>query len=327
MGISNLLNMAFSSTTPTTPPPASIPAATPTTPMKDSNGSAASATVTPSSPIQPQANTSVQQPTATTQTVTQTKENVAPIANNVTVNTIPNTNASIQQSSPLYITTGVKLLPYDEVHSSDPDAKPQVNEAVIISSLPDVSLDQKQTPQERRISAHERSSDVSTVSAVTGNRASQANSNRLSTNTLQTLTQETVIYSFLGVKVNKGELLGKGEENHGKKTHQGYETVIRILSFDGILYPEKEKEMIDQDAYRQWLMQGSSSLSIKVNKVFDGYRNFKLNLEKQKVYCHDFIPAGTKIDIESVVLDASFPPTLKRSGWGLGLTPAQIDER
>jgi hypothetical protein len=213
--------------------------------------------------------------------------------------------------SPMYVTKDLEFLSYENVQ--------EINDSVIFTSLAEVPLDQKQTPLERTISIDV----ISTVSSV---------NNRIATlpipaDVLQAWLQETVIYSFLGVKVNKGELLGKGEENHGKKTHQGYETVIRILSFDEILYPEKEKEMIDQDAYRQWLMQGSSSLSIKVNKVFDGYRNFKLNLEKQKVYCHDFIPAGTKIDIESVVLDASFPPTLKRSGWGLGLTPAQIDER
>lgn len=64
-----------------------------------------------------------------------------------------------------------------------------------------------------------------------------------------------------------------------------------------------------------------------MSKVFDGYRAFKANLETKGVFCHDSVPAGTKLDEKSIVIEASFPHTHRRSSLGFGLNDTQVVQR
>ncbi len=180
-----------------------------------------------------------------------------------------------------------------------------VNEAVVLSSLPETAPEGKRVPQERP-------DDKSEVS--------NANSVVMTHQKMAEFLKETFVYSFLGVKVTKGDMIGK--DNDGKKKHQGYETVIRILPFREIVYTDKDK--VDQDAYNK--MQGSMGY-VSTTKVFDGYRTLKMNLEKYKIYCHDFVPSGTKLDEHSFVLEASFPKTYSRSSMGFKLSEMQLNTR
>ena len=89
-----------------------------------------------------------------------------------------------------------------EVRVSD-DA---VNQHVTVTSLPANSSDSQRLPVERT----DGKSELSTVSAAA-----------MSSQKIVEFSKETFVYSFLGVKVKKGELLGKS--GGGSKSHQGYE--------------------------------------------------------------------------------------------------------
>lgn len=179
------------------------------------------------------------------------------------------------------------------------------NDAVVVSSLPESAPEVKRVPQERP----DGKSEISTASSVA-----------MTPQKIGEFSKETIIYSFLGVKVTKGEMVAK--DHTDKKRHQGYETVIRVLSYAEMVYTEKDR--VDQEAYNK--MQNSLSF-ISVTKVFDGYRTLKMNLEKEGIYCHDYIPSGTKLNNQSIVLEASFPQTHRRSSLGFGLTEMQIHQR
>jgi hypothetical protein len=181
-----------------------------------------------------------------------------------------------------------------------------VNDAVMVSSLPESTPEKKRVPQERP----DGKSEISTISAVA-----------MTPQKINEFSKETILYSFLGVKVTKGDMVAKDKDE--KKRHQGYETVVRILPFTEIVYNDKHK--VDQFAYTK---VQSSMGNISVTYVFDEYRKLKMNLEKKSIYCHDFVPAGTNLNNNGVILlEASFPSTHRRSSLGLGLTDAQILNR
>jgi hypothetical protein len=85
-----------------------------------------------------------------------------------------------------------------------------------------------------------------------------------------------------------------------------------------------DKSNVDVVTFNQ--MQ-SAYHPVVVNKVFDGYRTFKQNLEQEDVYCHDSVPYGTKLSDTSIILEASFPKTYSRSSFGFGLSEAQFVQR
>ena len=69
---------------------------------------------------------------------------------------------------------------------------------------------------------------------------------------------------------------------------------------------------------------------INVALAFDSYRELKNDLERVHVYSSDN-PTDSSADKQAgfkvIVIDAPFPPTLKISGLGIGMTDSQLLER
>lgn len=82
-----------------------------------------------------------------------------------------------------------------------------VNQAVVVSSLPETAPDERRVPRERA----DGRSEISTASSAA-----------MSAQKIVEFAKETILFSFVGVKVKKGELLGK---DGGSKSHQGYEVM------------------------------------------------------------------------------------------------------
>lgn len=157
-----------------------------------------------------------------------------------------------------------------------------------------------------------------------------ASASTMTASKLLEFAKETIIYSFLGVRVTMGEMVSKknNSKNNRDKRHPGYETLIRILPFQEVVYPEKQK--IDEEAYQQ-MQSGSSSSNnsasvLSVTQAFASYRALKNELESQGVYCHrsGVRPSEYK---SVVVLDAVFPKTYRRSSFGVKLTERQLQTR
>ncbi len=156
------------------------------------------------------------------------------------------------------------------------------------------------------------------------------NATTMTAERLITLSKETIIYSFLGVKIRMGDLVSKGENE--SKSHPGYEIVIRILPFMEVDYMEKDR--VDIDTYNRMQI---SMKPFMIIKPFALYRTFRKELENYGVYCSNRVPSNFSKKLDSsrrlsnghtiVILDAFFPKTYQRSSFGLKLSDKQLQTR
>lgn len=161
------------------------------------------------------------------------------------------------------------------------------------------------------------------------------------------LSKETMIYSFLGVRVKMGDTMVPSTRATGK-TSVSYETIIRILPFTEVEYGERDK--IDEEAYSS--MQVSSK-PISIVKDFEGYEALCNELERKGVYCRNRVPktmqGGNNNGNEHhkhhhghhphdknkkksskhslVILNVAFPRTYRKSSFGWKLSDKQYQTR
>eukprot|EP01032_Pedospumella_encystans_P008724 gene8724-10322_t len=144
-------------------------------------------------------------------------------------------------------------------------------------------------------------------------------------NDVKSFARETVVGGFLGVTVKKGSQLVRKKDD--SKLHHSYETFMRLLPLPEVVYTQgKGKAEIDPDVYAEQV----ANTQLKVVLAFDSYRELKNDLERVHVYSSDN-PTDSSVARQNgykvIVIDAPFPPTLKKSALGVSLTEAQVEQR
>jgi hypothetical protein len=95
---------------------------------------------------------------------------------------------------------------------------------------------------------------------------------------------------------------------------------MRIRYFEELEREDKHK--FEVDAYTNISMLSAKQML----KVFDGYRQLRIQLEEEDIYCLDREKAA-KDRTKAIILGASFPKTYRRSSMGMSLTENEIKTR
>jgi hypothetical protein len=95
---------------------------------------------------------------------------------------------------------------------------------------------------------------------------------------------------------------------------------MRIRYFEELEREDKHK--FDVEAYSHLSMLPAK----QALKVFDGYRQLRLQLEEEDIYSLDREKAA-KDRSKAIILGASFPRTYKRSSFGMSLNENEIKTR
>eukprot|EP00981_Chlorochromonas_danica_P004836 scaffold967_cov173-Ochromonas_danica.AAC.47 len=133
-------------------------------------------------------------------------------------------------------------------------------------------------------------------------------------------SKEVIVHTFLAIHLVNGPKVAK--KANEQATHPGYAITLRVLPLNEVQYASKDR--IDGDAYQKLICGNNNQpYCISVTRAFDSYRTLKNELELCGVYCHD----AKGIRPTSIILEASFPKTYKRSSLGVKLTDSQIRKR
>lgn len=146
---------------------------------------------------------------------------------------------------------------------------------------------------------------------------------------MEEYSKESVVSSYLAVSVLRGDMIPKSDGD--SKLHHSYETIIRILPFSEVILDASiVRDEVDVAIYNSRI---ATMPPISIMKVFDAYRTLMLDLESMGVFPKDHAQKAQAFDEDdstrrrSIVLDAPFPKTFRRSSLGFGLTDSQLQMR
>eukprot|EP01033_Poteriospumella_lacustris_P017323 gene17323-12381_t len=146
---------------------------------------------------------------------------------------------------------------------------------------------------------------------------------------MEEYSKESFVNSFLAVSVLRGDMIPKTDGD--SKLHHSYETIIRVLPFrDVVLDAAVVRDEVDVAVYDARV---ATIPPISIMKVFDGYRTLMLDLEAMGVFPKDHAHKAQAYDEDdstrrrSIVIDAPFPKTFRRSSLGINLSEQQLQMR
>lgn len=146
---------------------------------------------------------------------------------------------------------------------------------------------------------------------------------------MEEYSKESFVNSFLAVSVLRGDMIPKTDGD--TKLHHSYETIIRVLPFrDVVLDAAVVRDEVDVALYDARV---ATIPPISIMKVFDGYRTLMLDLEAMGVFPKDHAHKAQAYDEDdstrrrSIVIDAPFPKTFRRSSLGINLSEQQLQMR
>lgn len=146
---------------------------------------------------------------------------------------------------------------------------------------------------------------------------------------MEEYSKESFVNSFLAVSVLRGDMIPKTDGD--SKLHHSYETIIRVLPFrDVVLDAAVVRDEVDVAVYDARV---ATIPPISIMKVFDGYRTLMLDLEAMGVFPKDHAHKAQAYDDDdstrrrSIVIDAPFPKTFRRSSLGINLSEQQLQMR
>lgn len=146
---------------------------------------------------------------------------------------------------------------------------------------------------------------------------------------MEEYSKESIVNSFLAVSVLRGDMIPKADGD--SKLHHSYETIIRVLPFrDVVLDAAIVRDEVDVAVYENRV---ATIPPISIMKVFDGYRTLMLDLESMGVFPKDHAHKAQAYDEDdstrrrSIVIDAPFPKTFRRSSLGISLSDQQLQMR
>lgn len=175
---------------------------------------------------------------------------------------------------------------------------------------------------------------------------------------MEEYSRETIVNELLAISVLRGEEIPKTPGD--TKLHASYESILRVLPLSelpaaltfityntantnsaasGRQQPQQQQQfqahvVISKDDLDPDAMARLSDIPpAAVTSVFDGYRQLMQDLETVGVFSKDHSSKAAIFDEDddnrrrSIVIDAAFPKTFRRSSLGLGLTEQQAAAR